>query len=181
MQARSVGEAWQLVHESPVAAAFVDLHLPGVYGWELVRRMRQDARLRNVPILIVSADLGEAEKLEAEQLGCGYLPKPFDLEQFLERARAMIAEGRGAGRDEVRVMLLLDAYEIEGTIRVNARSGEFSEAWEGVMANSRAYLPVRNARIKTIATDRTIDSPGEIHVKKADLRAVSPLDELPGD
>jgi DNA-binding response OmpR family regulator len=177
IHARSVGEAWQQVNAGPIAGAVVDLHLPGVYGWELVRRMRQDPRFRHVPVLIVSADLGEPERLEAEELGCDYLAKPFDLDEFLVKARTMIVRGRRIGRDKARVKLLLDAYEIEGTIHVEALD-RFSEAWEALLTDDRAYIPVTDAVIKTIVDGRVIDSPSFVQVNKAELRAVVSLDAL---
>lgn len=176
IHARSVGEAWHEITQQHVTGAVVDLHLPGVYGWELVRRMRQDPKLRTVPVLIVSADLGEAEQLEAQQLGCDYMAKPFDLTAFLVKARAMIQEGLRTGRSKVRVRLLMDAFEIEGAIHVESRAERFSEAWESLVAEDRAYLSVTEATIKTIVDGRVVDSPGFVQVNKHELRAVTSLD-----
>ena len=174
VHARSVGEAWQQVNASTIAGAVVDLHLPGVYGWELVRRMRQDPRFRHIPVLIVSADFGEPERMEAEELGCDYLPKPFDLEEFLVKARTMIVRGRRIGREKVRVKLLMDAFEVEGTIHVESFE-RFSEAWEDLLTDDRVYIPVTDAVIKAVIDGRVIDSPGFVQVNKNELRAVSSL------
>jgi CheY-like chemotaxis protein len=174
VHARSVGEAWQQVNATTIAGAVVDLHLPGVYGWELVRRMRQDQRFKHIPVLIVSADFGEPERMEAEELGCDYLPKPFDLDDFLVKARAMIVEGRRIGREKVRVKLLMDVYEIEGTIHVEAFD-RFSEAWEDLLNDERIYIPVTEAVITAIGDGRVVDSPAFVQVNKTQLRAVSSL------
>jgi CheY-like chemotaxis protein len=175
VHARSVGEAWQLVSDSTIAGAIVDLHLPGVYGWELVRRMRQDTKLRHVPVMIVSADLGEAEKLEAEQLGCEYLAKPFDIEEFLVHARAMIAGGLRIGRDKVRVRLLMDVFQMEGIVHLESRLGRFSEAWEALVSDDRSYIPITDARVTTISDGTLVDSPEFVIVNKDQLRAIMPL------
>ena len=176
IHATSVGEAWHEITETPVAGAVVDLHLPGVYGWELVRRMRQDAKLRTVPVLIVSADLGEAERMEAARLGCDCMAKPFDITEFLVKARSMIQEGLRSGRSKVRVRLLLDAFEIEGAIHVESRADRFSEAWEGLVADSRAYIPVTEATIKTLSDGRLVGSSDLVQVNKRELRAITALD-----
>jgi DNA-binding response OmpR family regulator len=176
IHARSVGEAWQEITEHPVTGAVVDLHLPGVYGWELVRRMRQDPKLRNVPVLIVSADLGEAELAEAEELGCDSMAKPFDLTEFLVKARTMIQRGLRTGRTKVHVKLLMDAFEIEGDIHVESRADRFSDAWAGLVAEDRPYVAVTDATIKTIVDGRVIDSPAFVQVNKVELRAVTSLE-----
>lgn len=178
--ARSVGEAWQHVNDSPLAAAIVDLHLPGVYGWELVRRMRGDAQLRNIPVLIVSADLGEVEKLEAETLGCDYMAKPFDLDAFLVKARSLIESGLRIELKKVRARLVLDVVEIEGTLHLEPHVRRFSDALEAVMADNRVYIPVTDARITTLADGRVVDEPAFVEVRKAELRAVFPIEPAGG-
>lgn len=173
--ARSVGEAWQHVNDSPLAAAIVDLHLPGVYGWELVRRMRGDAHLRNIPILIVSADLGEVERLEAETLGCDYMAKPFDLDAFLVKARSLIESGLRVELKQVRARLILDVVQVEGTVHLQPHLRRFSDAWEALMADHRTFIPVTDARVTTIAEGRLVETPQLVEVRKAELRAVFPI------
>ena len=55
----------------------LDLHMPGLDGWELARRIRADVDLKAIRLLAVSVGpAGEAEALEA---GCdGYFPMPFE-------------------------------------------------------------------------------------------------------
>jgi two-component system cell cycle response regulator DivK len=57
----------------------MDLSLPGMDGWEAMRRLKADAALRGIPIIALSAHamLGDAEK--ALHSGCdAYLRKPLD-------------------------------------------------------------------------------------------------------
>jgi CheY-like chemotaxis protein len=60
----------------------VDLMMPGIDGWQLVGRIRQDDRLGVVPIVIMSA--GGAPLLATAPLVEAYLPKPIRTTQLLQ-------------------------------------------------------------------------------------------------
>ena len=63
----------------------LDLHLPDLDGGEIVRRLRDDPRTRDVPVLIVSADATSAQTARLRQLGVrGYLTKPFRIRELLD-------------------------------------------------------------------------------------------------
>lgn len=74
----------------------VDLTLPGLDGWELIRLLRRDAATADLPIVVLSGHTDPALVAEAWAAGCdAYLTKPCAPEGLLtgiERARA-----RGAG------------------------------------------------------------------------------------
>ncbi len=62
----------------------LDLGLPKCDGREVLRRVRGDEQLKNVPIVVVTAsdsddDIAQGEELQVE----GYLIKPVDLQKFL--------------------------------------------------------------------------------------------------
>jgi CheY-like chemotaxis protein len=56
----------------------MDLSLPGIDGWEVTRRVRQDPDLRSIPILAVSAHAMAGDRERAIAAGCDdYLTKPY--------------------------------------------------------------------------------------------------------
>jgi two-component system KDP operon response regulator KdpE len=66
----------------------LDLHLPGIDGMEVCRRLRTWTR---VPILILSVREDEAGKVAALDLGADdYLTKPFGVDELLARIRALL-------------------------------------------------------------------------------------------
>jgi two-component system response regulator len=76
----------------PVLPALVllDLKLPRVDGFEVLRRLRADGRTRLVPVVVLSAS-GEAEDV-ARSLECGanaYVRKPVDFARFVRAAGAI--------------------------------------------------------------------------------------------
>jgi CheY-like chemotaxis protein len=62
-----------------LVAAFVDLNLPGVNGWELLRRIRADERLRELPVIVVSSSARASDVRRSYDLGANsYVVKRYD-------------------------------------------------------------------------------------------------------
>ncbi len=68
----------------------LDLNMPGMHGFELMKILRDDDSLSRIPIIVMTADK-EAE-VESLKLGAAdFIPKPYDLpEVILARARRII-------------------------------------------------------------------------------------------
>ena len=77
-------EALDQIHARQPHLALVDLIMPGIGGWELVRRIRQDRSIQQVPILICTAHRGARTTGGLVQ---GTLYKPFGLEEIAEKVR----------------------------------------------------------------------------------------------
>jgi len=76
-------------------AIILDIMLPGVDGFEICRRLRQDARL-TTPILMLTARDQLDDKLQGFQRGADdYLVKPFDMPELEARLIALIRRQRG--------------------------------------------------------------------------------------
>ena len=72
----------------------LDIMLPGADGFELCSTLRQRGR---TPILILTARSQKADKLLGLNLGADdYITKPFDLEEFLARVKAVLRRARPA-------------------------------------------------------------------------------------
>jgi CheY-like chemotaxis protein len=72
---------------------FVDLMMPGFDGLEVLRRVRQDPRLEDLPVVLISGMDVAAVSREAEQLGVRcFLRKPFDLRTIERLAGEAMAE-----------------------------------------------------------------------------------------
>ncbi len=70
----------------------LDVMLPGMDGYEIARRIRQDPSTRLVPILMLTAKAGIAEKIAGYEAGADdYLTKPFDPTELELHVRALIA------------------------------------------------------------------------------------------
>ena len=64
----------------------LDLMLPGEDGLTILRRLRDSAETRKIPIIIVSAKSGEADAVRGLDSGADdYITKPFELEELYAR------------------------------------------------------------------------------------------------
>jgi len=98
----------------------LDLNLPGMDGLEVCRRIRAGS---DVPILILSVREEEADKVEALNLGADdYLTKPFGIEEFLARIRALLRRAVGTGSPQTSVFRD-DGLEIDVEQRTVQRGG----------------------------------------------------------
>ncbi len=61
----------------------MDIQLPGIDGIETTRRIKADPRLRNIPVIALTAFVLEDEKRDICSICDGYIPKPIDTRQFL--------------------------------------------------------------------------------------------------
>jgi two-component system, OmpR family, KDP operon response regulator KdpE len=97
----------------------LDLNMPGIDGLTVCRRIREQS---DVPILILSVREDEADKVEALNLGADdYLTKPFGIEEFLARVRALL---RRAGAAATRPAIFhLDDVTIDLENRSVVRDG----------------------------------------------------------
>jgi CheY-like chemotaxis protein/anti-sigma regulatory factor (Ser/Thr protein kinase) len=62
----------------------LDLHLPGMPGAEVLRRLKDDSQTRDIPVVVVSADATEGRVKRLLESGArAYLTKPIDVKGFL--------------------------------------------------------------------------------------------------
>ena len=73
----------------------LDLHMPGMDGCEVVKRLRRVPELGKVPIVALSASIKEEEREEIYARFDGFLKKPVDIEAFPREVRGYISKGGG--------------------------------------------------------------------------------------
>ena len=102
-------QAWDMV--------LLDLMLPGADGFEICRRLRAGPAPGGsayVPVIILSARTGEAERVLGLELGADdYLPKPFSMLELTARVRALLRRV-----DRLRQQPLAQLLEL-GALRVD--------------------------------------------------------------
>ena len=89
--ARDGGEALALIAERSPDAVIMELMLPVNDGYQVLRRIRENDRLKNLPVIMLSARKQARDIVEALELGASdYVTKPFILEELIVRlARLM--------------------------------------------------------------------------------------------
>jgi two-component system, OmpR family, alkaline phosphatase synthesis response regulator PhoP len=79
-----------LQHEKP-NLVILDLMLPGLSGMELCKLLRQRSETAKLPILMLTAKAGEADRIVGLEMGADdYLAKPFSPREMVARVRAIL-------------------------------------------------------------------------------------------
>ena len=90
--ARDGDQAMRLVDQLSPAAMILDLMMPRRDGFSVLRELRADGRISNLPVIVVTAIFGLSERLYATELGAAdYVTKPFELDELIERVRNVLA------------------------------------------------------------------------------------------
>jgi CheY-like chemotaxis protein len=72
------------------SVVLLDLKLPRVDGFEVLRRLREDDRTRLLPVVVLTTSSEEQDLLNSYSLGCNsYIRKPVDFLQFSEAIRQL--------------------------------------------------------------------------------------------
>ena len=89
----SADEALRLLREGSFDLAILDVMMPGVDGFELLRRLRgsSDAHLRDMQVIFLTAKVEEFDKVLGFTLGADdYVTKPFKPRELVMRVKARL-------------------------------------------------------------------------------------------
>jgi two-component system alkaline phosphatase synthesis response regulator PhoP len=82
-------------HERPDCVV-LDLTLPERNGWEIIKILRNDAHLAEIPVLMLTAWVEDSDKILGLELGADdYVTKPFNPREVVARVRAILRRTRG--------------------------------------------------------------------------------------
>jgi DNA-binding response OmpR family regulator len=109
--------ALAMAAEGDIDLAIIDVMLPRMNGFEVVRALR--ARGQTVPIIMLSARGAEMDKVMGLELGAeDYVTKPFGLAELRSRIRAVLRRTHGRVVDGVRAVgpVTIDQRERQVTV-----------------------------------------------------------------
>lgn len=76
----------------------LDIEMPRMDGFELATHVRNEARLRGIPIIMITSRTGDKHRKRAMEIGVDrYLGKPFQETELLETIRELLEERRSNG------------------------------------------------------------------------------------
>ena len=89
--AKDATEALRLVREQPIDLILLDLGLPGMNGFELLRQLKESPETHAVPVIVLTAWNSTNDKLRGFELGAAdYLTKPFESAELRARVCAAL-------------------------------------------------------------------------------------------
>ncbi len=105
----------------------LDIMLPGIDGWEILKRIR---KTKKVPVLMLTARDAFTDRVRGLDLGADdYLVKPFDLSELLARVRALIRRSAGSP----------NPVSVLGPIAINTASRHVEVEGKHVELTAREY------------------------------------------
>ncbi len=114
--------AWQMLNRGPWALVLLDVMLPGIDGFELLRRLRE--RDRDLPVILLTARGTEEDVIEGLSLGADdYVAKPFSVAALVLRVQAVLRRAGLLPSDGRRLTLAAGIEVDSGTLSVT-RDGE---------------------------------------------------------
>ncbi|MDD3268935.1 MAG: response regulator, partial [Syntrophomonadaceae bacterium] len=87
-------EAWQILQENQVDAVVCDVQMPIMNGLELVKRIRADKNLADLPVMALTSLTGEQQKREGLDAGFDMYEFKLDKMQLLNMLGSMLEKGR---------------------------------------------------------------------------------------
>ena len=90
-RAASAAEAEAIIRDVRPDLILLDWMLPDLSGTAFARRLRADARMKDVPIIMLTARAQESDKVEGLESGADdYVTKPFSPKELLARIKAVL-------------------------------------------------------------------------------------------
>jgi DNA-binding response OmpR family regulator len=101
IEASDGDEAWKLARERLPDLVVLDVMMPGMSGWEVCRKIRQEAGLAHTGVLMLTG-LGQSlNEATSPLFGADeYIDKPFDFDKLDEKIKSVLGR-RAAQRDAV--------------------------------------------------------------------------------
>jgi chemosensory pili system protein ChpA (sensor histidine kinase/response regulator) len=97
LTARDGMDAMAVLQEHTPDIILLDIEMPRMDGYEVATQVRNDPRLREVPIVMVTSRVGEKHRARAIELGVNdYLGKPYQESQLLDAIAPLVAQRQAA-------------------------------------------------------------------------------------
>lgn len=123
-------EALKRAKDSNPDIVLLDIMLPEFDGWDVCRRLKQEAATHAIPIIIVTGRAEEKDKVLGLELGADdYVTKPFSPRELIARIRAVLRrreESTGAGRKQYLRAGDLEIDRVRFEVRMKGRPAELT-------------------------------------------------------
>ena len=91
LEAANGREAIDLMRRESPSAVVLDLMMPIMSGFDVLKERAADPDLRRIPVIIVSANRAPEIATAVDKGICAFLPKPFDINVLTALVRSCLA------------------------------------------------------------------------------------------
>ncbi len=90
-EAASADEGLAVLEEEPPDLILLDVMMPKVDGWEMLRLVRERHGVESIPVVMFSGKVEDEDEAAAQERGAqAFIGKPFDPEQLLASTKALL-------------------------------------------------------------------------------------------
>jgi len=112
IEAISGEQALDIVSKEPLDLVVLDIMMPRVDGWEVLKRIREDADTEELPVILVTAKTQDSDVIRGWELGADeYVIKPFNplllvevIKMVLDRSYEDRLERRKKQKEKLEVL-----------------------------------------------------------------------------
>lgn len=125
-------DAVEAAKADPPATILLDLDMPEIDGFEVLRRLKEDSSTHNIPVIVLSGHSESDDKVAAFDLGAtDFVTKPCDLAELRARLRAAL-------RMHHLLRLLSEQADVDGLTGLGNRAA-FDKRWVEHVAECERY------------------------------------------
>lgn len=116
---------------SGIQLVILDLMLPGMNGIEVCKAVRNHPKVKNLPILMLTAKSSETDKVVGLEMGADdYMTKPFSTRELTARVKALLRRAKPAEDSSI-----LQA----GEVRINSQTHEVTVKSKVIELTSKEF------------------------------------------
>ncbi len=138
-------QAWKLAKEHLPDLVVLDVMMPGMSGWEVCRKIREDVALAHTGVVMLTGIGENLNQMTSPLYGAdAYIDKPFDFEELDEKVKAALS-ARATQRDAVQ----------RPTKNVNGVSGPAKAAKAAGATSKKKMKKTASAKSLTASNKKT--------------------------
>lgn len=100
--ASNANDAWQMLETNTPDLVISDVMMPQVDGYQFLKKLRDDPRFKNLPVVFLTARGMTSDRIKGYQVGCdAYLPKPFDPDELVAIVKNLLERRTSNSEDNV--------------------------------------------------------------------------------
>jgi DNA-binding response OmpR family regulator len=151
LEASDGEQAWKLAREHLPDLVVLDVMMPGMSGWEVCRKIREDVALAHTGVVMLTGIGENLNQMTSPLYGAdAYIDKPFDFEELDEKVKAALS-ARAAQRDAVqRPTTKKNVNGVSGPAKA-AKAGAKAHAKSGSSSKKNSKNKRSSASSKTTA------------------------------
>lgn len=167
--------------QDPPDLVLLDLNLPGMDGTDVCRELRKGKSTMTIPIVMLTARVGEDEKIAGLDIGADdYVTKPFSVKEVVARVRAVLRRARTTlDKPQVLVSGPIELDEAGRHVRVEGREVSLTRKEFDLLADLMRHRGRVSSREQLLRRVWGYDHPGttrtvDVHVRYLRKKLGSP-------